>query len=224
VPTNDKSTTGSLEPLIPLARVEVLMQLSRVLLPIVVILCVGLVALCSLCVWLVYRDTHRQPLYFATDGRGRITPIDARDQPTITRQAASQYLVDALGETLSFDFSNYSDTLSQSGRRYTPDALDSLVKQLEESGILKAVKERRLVLRAVATRAPRVVAEGSPTPGAPFKWVIQVPIVWTFSGSQRDTSFDYLVQGVVTRMDPAERPEGIAITAISIARAQGVKS
>ena len=222
--TNGKPADTSLEPVIPLARVEILLQLSRVLLPAVLFLGVGVLASTGLCAWLVYREVHRQPLYFATDGRGRITPIESRDVPTTTRQAASQYLVDAVGETLSFDFSNYSDTLSRAGRYYTPEALDSLVKQLEESGILRTVKERKLVLRAVATRAPRVVAEGSTAPGEPFKWVIQVPIVWTFSGSQSDTSVDYVVQGVVTRVDPAERPEGIAITAISIARAQGVKS
>ena len=134
--TGEKAAPSLSEPLIPLARVEILMQLSRTLLPIVVMLSISVLSISGLCVWLTYRVTHQQSEYFATNGRGGIVPIEPLDQPVITRQAASQYLVDAIGETLSFDFSNYSDTLSRAGRYYTTDALDSLVKQLEEAAIL----------------------------------------------------------------------------------------
>jgi hypothetical protein len=212
------------EQLLPAARMETLLRVTRVLLPVVVLQALGLLGLSTFCGWLLYRDTHRSPLYFATDGRGHVTQLAPLSEPVLTKQAAAQYLVDCIGQTLSIDYVNFSDQLSQASRCYSTDAHNLLVKQLEDQGIFEMLKTKKLVLRAVASGAPRVVAEGSPRPGDPFTWVVQVPVVWTFAGAQRDVSLQYLVQGVVTRADLTERPEGVAITSISITRSQGASS
>jgi hypothetical protein len=211
--------TPTPEQQIPAARLEILLRVTRTLLPVVVLLSLGLLSLTGLCGWLLYRDAHRQPLYFATDGRGHVTKLAPLDEPVLTKQAAAQYLVDAVGQTLSFDYVNFSDQLSQSSRFYSTEAHSTLVKQLEDQGIFEMLKSKKLVLRAVASGAPRVVGEGTVKPGDPYSWVVQVPVIWTFAGAQRDVSIPYLVQGIVTRADLAERPEGVAITSISITRA-----
>jgi len=204
--------------MIPVARLEALIAMGRAFPPVVTALSVGLLASLGATGYLVYRDMNRTPIYFATDARGRAIEVKALTVPTVTREQVSQYVVSAMTAAMSMDYRNYRDTQNAASESFTPKAFTEMVQAFTDQGIYEAMEKRKLVLRAVATGAPRVVGEGEPNPGQPYAWVVQAPFVWTFNSQQRDTSVEYLIQAVVTRQPTEERPGGIAISNVTITR------
>ena len=204
--------------MIPLARIEVLMAMGRAFPPVVTALSLGLLGSLGASGWLLFRDLHRVPVYFATDYAGRVVEVEPLTQPSMTREQVSQYVVNALVESMSMDYVNYKDSQDRASRNYTQEAFNALVKNFTDQGIYETMTRRKLVLRAIATGAPRVVAEGEPNPGQPYAWVVQVPVAWTFASAQRDATVNYLIQAVVTRQSTVERANGIAISSIAVAR------
>jgi hypothetical protein len=202
--------------MIPKARLEVLIAMGRAFPPVVTAMSLSLLGTIGLSGYLVYRDMHSVPQYFTTDSRGRAVEMRALDEPTMTRDQVSQYVVDSLVAAMSMDYKNFKDTQNAASANYTPAAFNEFVKSLTDQGIYEAMEKRRLVLRAVATGAPRVVGEGQPQPDQPYAWVVQAPFVWTFSSAQRDQSFNYVIQAVVTRQPTSERENGVAISAVTI--------
>jgi intracellular multiplication protein IcmL len=178
----------------------------------------GLLASVGISGWLLYRDTHRIPVYFTTDAHGRAIEVQPLTEPSMTREQVSQYVVDSLSECMSMDYVNYKDSQDRCSKRYTQEAFNALVKSFQDQGIYETMTKRKLVLRAIATGAPRIVAEGEPNPGQPYAWVVQMPVAWTFASAQRDTTVSYLIQAVVSRRSTLERANGIAITAITVSR------
>jgi len=204
--------------MIPVARIEALMAMGRAFPPVVTALSLSLLVSIGASGWLLYRDTQRMPVYFTTDANGRAIEVKPLTEPSMTRDQVSQYVVDALSESMSMDYVNYKDSQDRASKRYTQEAFNVLVKSFEDQGIYETMTKRKLVLRAVATAAPRVVAEGEPNPGQPYAWVVQLPMAWTFASAQRDTTVSYVIQAVVTRQPTLDRPNGIAITSITISR------
>jgi len=204
--------------LIPIVRLEALMAMGRAFPPVVTALSLSLLLSLLISGWLLYRDTHRVPVYFTTDANGRAIEVKPLAAPSMTREQVSQYVVDALSECMSMDYVNYKDSQARCSERFVQEAFNTLVKNFEDQGIYETMTKRKLVLRAIATAAPRVVAEGEANPGDPYSWVVQLPLAWTFASAQRDTTVSYVIQAVVTRRSTLERANGIAITAITVSR------
>jgi len=185
-----------------------------------IITALSLCLLGSVCIsgWLMYRDAHRVPIYFTTDANGRAIEVTPLTEPSLTREQVSQYVVDSLSECMSMDYVNYKESQDRCSKRYTQEAFNALVKNFQDQGIYETMTKRKLVLRAIATGAPRIVAEGETNPGQPYSWVVQMPVAWTFASAQRDTTVRYLIQAVVSRRSTLERVNGIAITAITVSR------
>jgi hypothetical protein len=209
----EQSSAGAL---IPVQRIEALMAMGRAFPLVVTALSLGLLVSIGLSCCLVYRDTQRVPTFFATDYAGRVIEIKPLSEPSMTREQVAQYVVNALSESMSMDYINFSDTQDRASRYFTQDAFNALVKNFTDQGHYDLLKKRKAVARAVATGAPRVVAEGQTNASSPYSWVIQVPIAWTFSSQQRASTVNYVVQAVVTRQSTVERANGIAISAITV--------
>lgn len=194
------------------------MAMGRAFPPVVTALSLGLLASIGASGWLVYRDVNRTPVYFTTDAAGRAVQVKPLTEPSMTREQVSQYVVNAFTESMSMDYVNYKNSQDRASKHYTQEAFNALVKNFEDQGIYETMTKRKLVLRAVATGAPRVVAEGEPNPGQPYAWVVQAPVAWTFASAQRDTTVSYMIQAVVTRQSTVERANGIAISSIAVTR------
>jgi hypothetical protein len=217
---NAPKTLGSEDPgaLIPVARIEALMAMGRAFPPVVTALSLAVLGSFGASGYLVYRDMNQVPVYLATDAHGRVIEVKPLTEPSMTREQVAQYVVDALTLSMSMDYANYAEAQDRASKLYTQNAFAALVKNFTDQGIYEAMTKRKLVLRAVAKGAPRVVAEGEPNPGQPYAWVVQVPVLWTFYSQQRETTAEYLIQAVVTRQSTIERANGIAISTITIAR------
>jgi intracellular multiplication protein IcmL len=204
--------------MIPIARLEALMAMGRAFPPVVTALSLSLLMSLGASGWLLYRQTHSVPVYFTTDANGRAIEVKPLTEPSMTREQVSQYVVDSLSECMSMDYVNYKDSQDRCSKRYTQEAFNALVKSFQDQGIYETMTKRKLVLRAIATGAPRIVAEGEPNPGQPYSWVVQLPVAWTFASAQRDTTVSYVIQAVVTRCSTVERANGIAISTITVSR------
>lgn len=202
--------------LIPVQRIEALMAMGRAFPPVVTALSLSLVASIGLSGWLAYKQVNQAPVYFATDFAGRVIEMKPLSEPSMNREQVAQYVVNAVSEAMSMDYVSYADTQDRASRYFTQEAFNALVKNFTDQGHYELLTKRKAVARAVATGAPRVVAEGQANDAAPYSWVIQVPVAWTFSTGQRQSTGNYIVQAIVTRQSTVERANGIAISSITV--------
>ena len=119
------TTTGLVEikeALIPVARLEALIAMGRAFPPVVTLLSSCLLVTTGASVWLVYRDQHRAPVYFATDSAGRAVEMKPLTEPTMSRDQVTQYVVNALTDVMSMDYANYKDTQFKASVSFSQDA------------------------------------------------------------------------------------------------------
>ena len=181
-------------------------------------LTVSVVALLSL--FLLYMVTHPpEPKYFATSVNGRITPLVPFDEPNQSDSAILQWANQAAISSFSYNFVNYTDELQAASTYFTPDGWQQFVQALNDSGNLDQVKNKKLIVSAVATRAPIILQKG--ILNGRFSWRIQMPILVTYQSASEFTQQNIVVTMLVTRISTLESPRGIGISQFVVGLASG---
>ncbi|HAU1167030.1 TPA: type IV secretion protein DotI [Legionella pneumophila] len=168
----------------------------------------------------VYMITHPPaPKYFATSINGRITPLFPLDEPNQSDSAVLQWANQAAIAAFTYNFVNYRDELQASSGFFTAEGWDQFLGALEQSNNLDAVKAKKLVVSAVATRAPIILQKG--VLNGRYSWRVQMPILVTYQSASEFTQQNNVVTMLITRVSTLNSPRGIGILQFVVGPASG---
>lgn len=160
---------------------------------------------------LVYVITHPpEPTYFATSINGRITPLYPLDQPNQSDSAVLQWANQAAIAAFTYNFVNYRDELQSSSGFFTADGWQQFLTALQQSNNLDAVKAKKLIVSAVATRAPIILQKGMLN--GRYSWRIQMPLLVTYQSASEFSQQNNVVTMLITRVSTLNSPRGIGIS------------
>ncbi|HAT8178651.1 TPA: type IV secretion protein DotI [Legionella pneumophila] len=168
----------------------------------------------------VYMITHPPaPKYFATSINGRITPLFPLDEPNQSDSAVLQWANQAAIAAFTYNFVNYRDELQASSGFFTAEGWDQFLAALDQSNNLDAVKAKKLVVSAVATRAPIILQKG--VLNGRYSWRVQMPILVTYQSASEFTQQNNVVTMLITRVSTLNSPRGIGIAQFVVGPASG---
>lgn len=169
---------------------------------------------------LFYLMTHPPaPVYFATSINGRITPLYPLDKPNQSDSAVLQWANQAAIAAFTYNFVNYRDELQAASGFFTPDGWQQFVTALGQSNNLDSVKAKKLIVSAVATRAPIILQKG--LLNGVYSWRIQMPILVTYQSASEFTQTPNIVTMLITRISTLNSPRGIGISQFVVEPATG---
>lgn len=169
---------------------------------------------------LFYMITHPPaPRYFATSINGRITPLYPLGEPNQSDSAVLQWANQAAIASFTYNFVNYRDELQASSGFFTADGWDQFLSALQQSNNLDAVKAKKLIVSAVATRAPIILQKG--ILNGSYSWRVQMPILVTYQSASEFTQQNNVVTMLITRVSTLNSPRGIGIAQFVVGPASG---
>ena len=169
---------------------------------------------------LVYMITHPPtPRYFATSINGRITPLFPLNEPNQSDSAVLQWANQAAIAAFTYNFVNYRDELQASSGFFTAEGWDQFLSALQQSNNLEAVKAKKLIVSAVATRAPIILQKG--VLNGRYSWRVQMPILVTYQSASEFTQQNNVVTMLITRVSTLNSPRGIGISQFVVGPATG---
>jgi intracellular multiplication protein IcmL len=159
----------------------------------------------------IYVMSHPpQPKYFATYADGKLVPLIPLNQPNVSQAALLQWANTAVIAVNTYDFFNYREQLQKASEYFTPEGWQAYLNELKASRNLNAVLEKKLVVSAVATRAPTILRE-SILDGV-YTWVVNMPILVTYQSASEYSQQSLIVTLMVRRISTLTNPNGIGIT------------
>lgn len=169
---------------------------------------------------LYYVITHPPaPTYFATSISGRITPLYPLDQPNQSDSAVLQWANQAAIASFTYNFVNYRDELQSASGFFTSNGWQQFLDALQQSNNLEAVKAKKLIVSAVATRAPIILQKGMLN--GRYSWRIQMPLLVTYQSASEFSQQNNVVTMLITRISTLNSPRGIGISQFVVGPASG---
>ncbi|HAF87634.1 MAG: type IV secretion protein DotI [Legionellaceae bacterium] len=186
----------------------------------VIALIISLLVNSMLAIMLIYLMSHPPaPKYFATSINGRITPLFPLTEPNQSDSAILQWANQAAIAAFTYNFVNYRDELQASSGFFTADGWNQFLTALQQSNNLEAVKAKKLIVSAVATRAPIILQKG--LLNGRYSWRIQMPLLVTYQSASEFSQQNNVVTMLVTRVSTLNSPRGIGITQFVVGPASG---
>ena len=188
----------------------------------------GLVLICMVIIGilvcgLVYVVSNPpQPVYFATSIDGRVTPLVPLDQPNLSTSALLQWANTAAITAYTYNFVNYRQALQEASESFTPDGWTAFMAALNSSNNLDAVIAKKLIVSAVATGAPIVLAQG--VLNDRYAWRVQMPMLITYQSASQFSQQSVTVTMLITRVPTLNSPRGIGIAQFVVDTGGGGKT
>lgn len=177
---------------------------------IILVLIISMLANLLLGGTLGYLMTHPPaPKYFATSINGRITPLFPLNEPNQSDSAVLQWANQAAIAAFTYNFVNYRSELQAASGFFTAEGWTQFLNALQESRNLEAVKAKKLVVSAVATRAPIILQKG--ILNNQFSWRVQMPVLVTYQSASEFSQQNNVVTMLITRISTLNSPRGIGI-------------
>ena len=133
-------------------------------------------------VGLAWFAVHPFREYFATD-RGRLFPLIPLGRPYRKPADVIQYAKETLERSFTLDFNNWRQQLEDVRYRYDTEGFKSLIAAMQQSGILAAVRERRMNM-SITTGTGVLVKEG--VENGVYTWYVEAPIEIKLAGQTTD--------------------------------------
>ena len=182
-------------------------------------LAVGLVLLLIVCIAVVALLIVKQPTprYFAATPDLRLAPLIPLDKPVLSQQGLLNWVTETISNAVSLDFLEWREKLSNTRENFEEAAYKSFLASLQSSGVLDMIKEKRLSVSAVVTRAPVITASG--LVGGKATWKIEFPLIVSYESSQGVESTQRLMATVlVARASTVITPRGVVIQQVVLKR------
>jgi len=135
-----------------------------------------IMALVGVLVFLKRNPTH--PLYFATDTVGRLIPVIGVSQPNMTTEDVTNWAIEAVERTYSFDYVNYHAQFQAAEKYFTNYGWTKYIAALKASNNVVALQERRMIVQAHVVEKPKILAQGLLS-GA-YAWKFEMPLLVTY--------------------------------------------
>jgi len=177
----------------------------------------GIILLIAILMVLIFWErTHKTPIeYYATTNSGVLEPLVPLDRPNITTTALLDWVTEAATASYNFNFNNYEKVLHDVRIYFTDAGYQHFIQALTAAGVLNDVRNKRLVVFAVATSTPVVLKEGS-TPDGSYAWQVQIPLLITYQSAQEQRKQNLVWNILISREKTLESPKGIGISSVQI--------
>jgi intracellular multiplication protein IcmL len=150
------------------------------------------------------------PKYFASTISGRITPLYPLDQPNQSDASVSQWTNSAAIAAYSYNFVTYRQELQAASQFFTPRGWRDFMKALKRSNNLDAVKVKKFIVTAVATRSPTILSKGIIGSNY-YYWRVQIPLLVTYQSANEFIQERNIVTMLIRRISSLNSPNGIGI-------------
>ena len=126
-------------------------------------------------------------------------------------------MTETITSAVSLDFLEWREKLSRVRENFEDEAFKSFLASLNSSGVLEMIRDKRLSVSAVVTRAPVISASG--LVGGKSTWKIEFPLIVSYESSQGVESTQHLMATVlVCRASTVTTPRGVVIQQVVLKR------
>lgn len=154
--------------------------------------------------------------YFAHSADGYMVELKALDEAAGSEAFLSQWVTDALTDTLTFDHLNARKHLTKASRMYfTKGGAEQLKKAIDQAKILQTVEEKTLILKTSVTETPLVTSE-TPTIDGSLRYEVNTAVTLTYYAGNEGTPQPLPAHITLVRTSLDEHPGGLAIENIQI--------
>lgn len=161
----------------------------------------------------VIEISRPQPKYYATLSNGRIVPIQALSEPTVTSNYIMQWAALAVRAAYNLDFVNYQTQLQGAAPYFTADGWNAFNNALTGAGVLGSLQTNKLIMSAVVSESPIVLDRA--IIGGRYTWHVQVPLLVTYSSASENKKQTIIVTLTIMRVSSLDTPQGIQINNFS---------
>ncbi len=130
-------------------------------------------------VYIYLRKNPTQPIYFATDGVGRLIEVIPVERPNMTNDDVSAWTIEAVQSALSYDYVNYRRQLQEAEKYFTSYGWRNYMAALKANNNLLALNQRKMVVTARVIEAPKLIAQG--ILGGAYAWKYEMSLLMTYS-------------------------------------------
>lgn len=160
-----------------------------------------------------------KPKYFATTVSGRITPLYPLNQPNQSDASVSQWANSAAIAAYSYNFVTYRQELQAASQFFTTRGWTDFMGALKRSNNLDAVKVKKFIVTAVATRSPTILSKGV-IGGSYYYWRIQIPLLVTYQSANEFIQERNVVTMLIRRISSLNSPNGVGIEQFVVTQEQ----
>ncbi len=154
--------------------------------------------------------------YFAVTPDYRVIETKALTEPVLSAPGLKEWTHDTVVRSLTLDFANYRQQLSDIEPRFTPPAFASFKGALQSAGVLDLIVHNRLVTSVATEGAPVIVSEQRVSGAA--HWQIEFPLLMSYESAKGVEHTQPLLAKVLVRRVPATQSlEGVRIAQIILA-------
>lgn len=169
--------------------------------------------LIGIIVYLVKNPTR--PYYFPSDSVGRLTQDVPLNQPNMSLQAVSDWVVHAVEAINSYNFINYRSQLQDDAKYFTNYGWSEFNKGLKSSNNLLAVTERKFIMLGKVVEPPKLLVEGNIDGVHSYKFQMPVLITSLLPPTYDDKTKminPWIVTVIVQRESPLIGYQGLGIS------------
>lgn len=153
---------------------------------------------------------QKEPDYYATTTAGSNIPLRPMSDPIVTNDYLVKWTSLAVRKAFNLDFVHSAEQLEQAKGYFTPAGWDKFMAALNKSGLLKTVKEKKVMSSAVVSDTP-VILNRAMLNGR-FTWRVQLPLLVSYTSASDVQKSKFLVTLNVQRVSALDTPEGIQIS------------
>jgi intracellular multiplication protein IcmL len=172
---------------------------------------ITIAVLIGVLVYLLRNPTR--PLYFPTDDVSRLIQYIPINVPNMSTDDVAAWTIDAVENTLSYDFVNYRLQIQNSQKYFNEVGWRNYMAGLTKSNNLLALTQRKYIVIAKVVDKPKLKVEGMLAGAYAYKF--ELPVLFTylyppFDDKSKFTNAVYL-DVVVMRQDILSSYKGLAI-------------
>lgn len=136
------------------------------------------------------------------------------DRPNVSTRALLRWATLAATATFTLNFVNYEKDLAGLKIYFTASGYDNFLAALNESGTLKTLVEKQMVITSVPV-GPAIVS-GENDVGGYHTWNVQVPITVSYETASEVGKSNKVVSLLVSQVPTREAPTGIGIAQYTV--------
>lgn len=175
-----------------------------------VILFLLLILNAALMVMIGYKYTHpTQPQYFATTPDGRMIHWHPLSDPVVGDDYVLQWASNAVRSVFSLDYVHWRQQLQSASTSFTPSGWRDFSAALKASHNLKTLTDLKMVSNVTLTAPPQI--EQKQEIDGVYAWKIKMPILVTYTNSERSIPTPLNVTLIVVRVPVQTSAARIAI-------------
>ena len=175
----------------------------------------SVVVVCLVCALAYMSFFPTKSNYYATTTSGSVVQLHSLSEPVVNDAYLTQWASVAARDAYNINFLDDQDKLDAVEKRFTEAGWTSFKESMQQSGLLKTVAEKKLIMTAIASD-DAIIIDRSIQHGH-YTWIIQMPMLISFESASQKVSKKTITTVEVIRVPVLQDPlGGIEINSFSV--------